>query len=97
LQLGLLSMHTVWFREHNRIATSLRRLNPGWGSDRLYEETRKIVGAQMQVEELDHSASGVRCCDHNFLRFSITFGEKIGVFLKNHCYDHNFCKKLAVV
>jgi hypothetical protein len=25
-----------------------------------------------------------RCYDHNFLRF---FGEKIGVFLKNQCYD----------
>jgi hypothetical protein len=25
------------------------------------------------------------------------FGEKIGVFLKKQCYDHNFCKKLAVV
>jgi hypothetical protein len=25
------------------------------------------------------------------------FGEKIGVFLKNQCYDHNFWKKLAIV
>jgi hypothetical protein len=49
-QLGLLTMHTVWFREHNRIATDLRQLNPGWNSDRIYEETRKIVGAQVQVK-----------------------------------------------
>ena len=42
-------MHTVWFREHNRIATALRQLNAGWTSDKIYEETRKIVGAQMQV------------------------------------------------
>ena len=42
-------MHTIWFREHNRIATALRQLNAGWNSDRIYEETRKIVGAQMQV------------------------------------------------
>jgi hypothetical protein len=27
----------------------------------------------------------------NFLRFLLIFGEKIGVFLKNQCYDHNFC------
>jgi hypothetical protein len=26
-----------------------------------------------------------------------TFGEKIGVFLKNQCYDQFFFKKLAVV
>jgi hypothetical protein len=28
-----------------------------------------------------------RCYDHNFLRFSTIFGEKIAVFLKNQCYD----------
>jgi hypothetical protein len=31
-----------------------------------------------------------RCYDHNFLRFSTIFGEKIGVFRKNQCYDQNF-------
>jgi hypothetical protein len=31
-----------------------------------------------------------RCYDSNFLRFSPIFGEKIGVFLKNQCYDQNF-------
>jgi hypothetical protein len=31
-----------------------------------------------------------RYYDHNFLRFSTIFGEKIGVFLKNQCYDQNF-------
>jgi hypothetical protein len=30
--------------------------------------------------------------DHNFLRFLIIFDEKIGVFLKNQCYDHLFEK-----
>jgi hypothetical protein len=29
-------------------------------------------------------------CDHNFLRFSTIFGEKIGVFLKNQRYDQIF-------
>jgi hypothetical protein len=31
-----------------------------------------------------------RCYDHTFLRFLPIFGEKIGVFLKNQCYDQNF-------
>jgi hypothetical protein len=31
-----------------------------------------------------------RCYDHNFLRFLTIFGEKIGVFHKNQCYDQNF-------
>lgn len=47
-QLGLTAMHTVWFREHNRIATELLRLNPHWDGDTIYHEARKIVGAQMQ-------------------------------------------------
>ena len=47
-QLGLLSMHTLFMREHNRIAESLRRLNPNWDGDMLYHEARKLVGAQMQ-------------------------------------------------
>jgi hypothetical protein len=28
-----------------------------------------------------------RCYDHNFLRFLPIFGKKIGVFLRNQCYD----------
>ncbi|KAL7064977.1 hypothetical protein AAHC03_04480 [Spirometra sp. Aus1] len=46
--LGLLSMHTIWVREHNRIADGLRSLNPHWSGDRIYQEARKIVGACMQ-------------------------------------------------
>lgn len=47
-QLGLTSMHTIWFREHNRIAAELLRLNPHWDGDTIYHEARKIVGAEMQ-------------------------------------------------
>jgi hypothetical protein len=38
-----------------------------------------------------------RCYDHNFLRFSPIFGEKIGVFLKKLMLWSHFWKKLAVV
>ncbi|XP_021933013.1 peroxidasin isoform X8 [Zootermopsis nevadensis] len=47
-QLGLLAMHTIWFREHNRVATELRHINPHWDGDMLYHEARKIVGAEIQ-------------------------------------------------
>ncbi|XP_057892200.1 peroxidasin homolog [Melospiza georgiana] len=47
-QLGLTAMHTLWFREHNRVAAELAALNPHWDGDLLYHEARKIVGAQMQ-------------------------------------------------
>ncbi|XP_074144108.1 peroxidasin homolog isoform X2 [Sminthopsis crassicaudata] len=53
-QLGLTSMHTLWFREHNRIATELLKLNPHWDGDTIYYETRKIVGAEMQHITYNH-------------------------------------------
>ena len=53
-QLGLTAMHTLWFREHNRLAGQLKQLNPHWDGDRLYEESRKIVGAQMQYITYQH-------------------------------------------
>ncbi|KAM5216021.1 myeloperoxidase isoform 1-T1 [Hipposideros larvatus] len=45
----LTSMHTLFLREHNRLATQLKRLNPRWNGDRLYQEARKIVGAMIQI------------------------------------------------
>ena len=47
-QLGLLSMHTMFLREHNRIARELAELNTHWDGDMIYHETRKILGAIMQ-------------------------------------------------
>lgn len=47
-QVGLLAMHTIWFREHNRIALEFKDLNPQWDHDTIYQEARKIVGAQLQ-------------------------------------------------
>ncbi|XP_048222490.1 myeloperoxidase [Perognathus longimembris pacificus] len=45
----LTSMHTLFVREHNRLATQLKRLNPRWSGEKLYQEARKIVGAMVQI------------------------------------------------
>ena len=47
-QPGLMTIHTIFMREHNRVAAVLASLNPEWSNERLYQEARKIVGAEIQ-------------------------------------------------
>lgn len=53
-QIGLTAMHTIWMREHNRIAQQLHDINAHWDGETLYQEARKIVGAQMQLITYEH-------------------------------------------
>lgn len=47
-------MHTIWFREHNRLATQLREINPHWDGDTLFYEARKVLIAEMQHITFSH-------------------------------------------
>ena len=47
-QVGLISIHTIFFREHNRVVDVLAELNPHWNGEKLYHEARRIVIAEWQ-------------------------------------------------
>jgi len=48
-QASLTAMHTLWMREHNRLADELRGKEPGLSDDEIYERARSVVGALIQV------------------------------------------------
>ena len=41
-------MHTIWMREHNRVAKKLSTLNPTWNDTTIFQEARRIVIAEIQ-------------------------------------------------
>jgi hypothetical protein len=48
-QVGLAAMHTLFVREHNRLAAEIAANDPSLAGEEIYQEARRIVGALMQV------------------------------------------------
>ena len=52
-QAVLTAMHTIWVREHNRIATILQAQQPQSDVEDIYEQTRRLVIAKLQIITYD--------------------------------------------
>ncbi|KAI8802574.1 heme peroxidase [Cladochytrium replicatum] len=50
---ALLSLHTLFVREHNRLADTLIRNNPNWDDETIYQQARKMVIAFIQKITFD--------------------------------------------
>jgi hypothetical protein len=48
-QVGLAAMHTLFVREHNRLADEIALNDPALTGDEIYEEARRMVAGLMQV------------------------------------------------
>ena len=47
--IALISMHTLFVREHNRLVDELTERHPRWTEEKLYQEAKKLVEAEMQA------------------------------------------------
>ncbi len=48
-QAGLTAVHTLFMREHNRLAREIASAHPDWSDEQIYQRARKMVGALVQV------------------------------------------------
>jgi peroxidase len=48
-QVNLTAVHTLFIREHNRLAERIHDFYPAWNDERIYQTARRIVGAEIQA------------------------------------------------
>ncbi|XP_076090144.1 salivary peroxidase/catechol oxidase-like [Mytilus galloprovincialis] len=71
--------HLLFVREHNRLSTKLHELNPCWSNEKVFQETRRIIIAQVQHITYNHFLPLV--VDHD------TMG-RYNLYSKTNGFDH---------
>ncbi|ELT89922.1 hypothetical protein CAPTEDRAFT_146425 [Capitella teleta] len=79
--MGLATHHLLWMREHNRVEESLHRMNPHWNGEKLYQETRRLVGAMWQ---------NVIYAEFLPILLGPTIMERYGLYLKDRGYWNGY-------
>lgn len=52
--LAIALFQNLFLRFHNHLADELQAVNPFWPDEKVYQETRRIMGAIMQVITYKH-------------------------------------------
>lgn len=77
--LHLTTLHLIFSRQHNRLAAILKQKNPTWSDEMLFQESRKIVAAQLQHVHYNEFLPTVLGENEN----DVKNGKKQSNFLKN--------------
>uniref|UniRef100_A0A3B5M920 Sushi domain-containing protein n=1 Tax=Xiphophorus couchianus TaxID=32473 RepID=A0A3B5M920_9TELE len=86
--LPLIALHTLWLREHNRLAETLKLINQHWSPEAVFQEARKIVGALHQVRVRRPLQD--RCSSHTNITSLMPLNKNLGlicfcVYRSNEC------------
>ena len=81
-QLNLVVVHTLFMREHNRVAAAFQRRHPGWSDEQLYQEARRVTVAEYQHIVYNEWLPAV--LGNNFMR---TFG--LFPLSSGHSFDYD--------
>ena len=72
--------HVLVIREHNRVARSLGQDNPAWDDEKIFQQARMIVTAQIQVGE-SHGLSRIWHLNTTISLQHITYNEYLPLIL----------------
>ena len=71
---GLATLHTLFAREHNRVATQLSEVNPHWDEETIYQVNASI---NYRLKCISRLLGNSRCCPHSL-------GQKSSIYPKIH-------------